>query len=280
MNEWEIAAAVLGLALIPCWCGRARVGPPHGLAALEVAGVLLSTILMLLSEGFHRQPFIDLAVVFAPMSLVGSLAVRAADGARTCELARGGRGRPADRRRALELLAVLGMCVMRNVYDRLHYVGLAGFGALLIGVAILVRESFSLIGDKALLVGVVLVVAGPVLVQTHRSQPADPRARGLARARRGGPGPVTLLQIVALAAVALAGGGVVLRADPLRQTLVLGIYGLALTMLFFVFQAPDVALSEIVVSTVGLPVMILLALRKVHQHERRSAEHEREEQGR
>ena len=39
--------------------------------------------------------------------------------------------------------------------------------------------------------------------------------------------------------------------DPLRQTLVLSIYGLALTMLFFVFQAPDVALSEIVVSTVG-----------------------------
>jgi multisubunit Na+/H+ antiporter MnhF subunit len=33
----------------------------------------MSTILMLLAEGFHRQPFIDLAVVFAPMSLVGAL---------------------------------------------------------------------------------------------------------------------------------------------------------------------------------------------------------------
>lgn len=66
----------------------------------------------------------------------------------------------------LELIAVLGMCVMRDVYDRLHYVGLAGFGALLISVAILVRESFSLIGDKAVLVGVVLVLVGPVLVQT------------------------------------------------------------------------------------------------------------------
>ena len=66
----------------------------------------------------------------------------------------------------LELIAVLGVCVMRDVYDRLHYVGVAGFGALLIAVAILVRESFSLIGDKALLVGVLLVLAGPVLVQT------------------------------------------------------------------------------------------------------------------
>ena len=66
----------------------------------------------------------------------------------------------------LELLAVLGLCVMRSVYDRLHYVGLAGFGALLIGAAIVVRESFSLIGDKALLVGVILVTAGPIMVQT------------------------------------------------------------------------------------------------------------------
>ena len=66
----------------------------------------------------------------------------------------------------LELVAVLGLCVMRDVYDRLHYVGLAGFGAFVITLAVVVRESFSLIGDKALLVGVVLVLAGPVLVQT------------------------------------------------------------------------------------------------------------------
>ncbi len=66
----------------------------------------------------------------------------------------------------LELIAVLGVCVMRDAYDRLHHVGVAGFGALLISVAIVVRESFSLIGDKALLVGMVLVLAGPILVQT------------------------------------------------------------------------------------------------------------------
>jgi uncharacterized MnhB-related membrane protein len=43
-------------------------------------------------------------------------------------------------------------------------------------------------------------------------------------------------------------------------------------MLFFVFQDPDVALSEIVVSTVGLPVMVLLALRKVNEQEREQEE--------
>jgi multisubunit Na+/H+ antiporter MnhG subunit len=66
----------------------------------------------------------------------------------------------------LELFAVLGLAVMRDVYDRLHYVGLAGYGALLVGISILVRESWSLIGDKALATGGVLVVIGPVLVHT------------------------------------------------------------------------------------------------------------------
>jgi multisubunit Na+/H+ antiporter MnhG subunit len=67
---------------------------------------------------------------------------------------------------ALELFAVLGLTVMRDAFDRLHYVGLAGYGALLIGIAILVRESWSLIGDKALATGGVLLIVGPLLVHT------------------------------------------------------------------------------------------------------------------
>jgi multisubunit Na+/H+ antiporter MnhG subunit len=65
---------------------------------------------------------------------------------------------------------VIGLLAMRDVHDRLHYVGLASYGALLCGIAILVRQSFSLIGDKALLTGVILVALGPVLVHaTARS---------------------------------------------------------------------------------------------------------------
>jgi multisubunit Na+/H+ antiporter MnhG subunit len=67
---------------------------------------------------------------------------------------------------ALQLFAVLGLVAMRNAFDRLHYVGLAGYGALLIGISILVRESWSLIGDKALITGAVLMFIGPVLVHT------------------------------------------------------------------------------------------------------------------
>jgi uncharacterized MnhB-related membrane protein len=87
---------------------------------------------------------------------------------------------------------------------------------------------------------------------------------------------VTGVQLAALILVAVTATVVVLTPDALRQALVLGIFGLALTLLFFTFQAPDVALSEIVVSTVGLPLIILLALRKIGEQEC-SREHEEDE---
>jgi multisubunit Na+/H+ antiporter MnhG subunit len=67
---------------------------------------------------------------------------------------------------ACDLLAVVGLCAMRSAYDRLHLLGLASFGGLFVGCAVLARESFSLIGDKSLLVGGVLVLGGPIVTQT------------------------------------------------------------------------------------------------------------------
>ena len=87
---------------------------------------------------------------------------------------------------------------------------------------------------------------------------------------------MTVLQGILLVLVAVGGGAVALVGDPLRQTFVLGIYGLTLTMLFFALQAPDVALSEIVVSTVGLPLIVLAALRKIRQQDREREKEERE----
>lgn len=74
---------------------------------------------------------------------------------------------------------------------------------------------------------------------------------------------MTALQAVALATTVIIGTAVVLTPTPLRQTMVVALYGFALTILFFSFQAPDVALSEIVVSGVGLPIIILAALRRL-----------------
>lgn len=71
------------------------------------------------------------------------------------------------------------------------------------------------------------------------------------------------LQLVALALVAVGATAVVAARDPLRQAMLASIYGLILGILFFVFQAPDVGLSQTVVGAVALPLMILLALAKV-----------------
>ena len=40
-----------------------------------------------------------------------------------------------------------------------------------------------------------------------------------------------------------------------------------MALMFFIFQAPDVALSQIVIGAVALPLMILLALTKVRRQE-------------
>lgn len=74
-----------------------------------------------------------------------------------------------------------------------------------------------------------------------------------------------VLQGVLLVLVAVGGTAVVLTRDPLRQAIVAGVFGLLLGVLFFAFQAPDVALSQIVVGSVALPVMIVLTLAKLAQ---------------
>ncbi|HEY7782157.1 MAG TPA: hydrogenase subunit MbhD domain-containing protein [Ktedonobacterales bacterium] len=79
---------------------------------------------------------------------------------------------------------------------------------------------------------------------------------------------LTVAQTVLLVLVALGGLGIVATRDPTRQTVVVGLYGLLLALLFFAFQAPDVALSALTVGTVALPLMLLLALAKVRQQER------------
>jgi len=71
------------------------------------------------------------------------------------------------------------------------------------------------------------------------------------------------LQLAILLFVALAGTAVVLARDPLRQAIVNGVYGLVLTVLFVVFQAPDVALSMLVVGSIAYPLVLLAAIKKV-----------------
>jgi multisubunit Na+/H+ antiporter MnhF subunit len=73
MNEWEVAAVVLGAAIVPCLGVCLFASVTSALAALELAGTLLASALMALCEGFHRQPFIDLALIFALLSMIGAI---------------------------------------------------------------------------------------------------------------------------------------------------------------------------------------------------------------
>lgn len=59
---------------------------------------------------------------------------------------------------------------------------------------------------------------------------------------------------------AAAGTGVALSRDPRRQVLAMAANGLALSLLFVALQAPDVALSELAVGTVALPLLFLVVL--------------------
>ena len=62
----------------------------------------------------------------------------------------------------LGVIATLGVVVMRDWQDRVHYAGLSTFAVVLVGVAVLVRESFSTIGDKALATGLIMLVGSPI----------------------------------------------------------------------------------------------------------------------
>jgi energy-converting hydrogenase B subunit D len=79
---------------------------------------------------------------------------------------------------------------------------------------------------------------------------------------------VTAVQLVSLLLVALGASAVVAARDPVRQAIVASLYGLILGVLFFAFQAPDVALSNIVVGSVVTPTIILLALAKIGGRDR------------
>jgi energy-converting hydrogenase B subunit D len=82
----------------------------------------------------------------------------------------------------------------------------------------------------------------------------------------GGPA-VEAVQVTLLVLVAAGATLVVVTRDPVRQVIVLSSYGLLLALLFLVFQAPDVTLSELTVGAIALPILLLLALAKMRKRE-------------
>ncbi len=73
----------------------------------------------------------------------------------------------------------------------------------------------------------------------------------------------------------ISGFAVVHTRDVTCQVLALGFYGLVTALMFFYFQAPDVALSQITVGAVALPLMIMLAISRIRFRESRLAERQK-----
>jgi uncharacterized MnhB-related membrane protein len=69
--------------------------------------------------------------------------------------------------------------------------------------------------------------------------------------------------VILLTIVAAAGTAVVMTNAPERQAVTYAFFGLTLSLLFLALQAPDVALSQLAVGTAFVPLMVMLAIRKI-----------------
>ena len=73
MNGWLIAATVTLTGLVPCLWVAMRGTIVSALAALELASTITTLALVMIAQGLHRDPFMDLAVVSAVLSFAGGL---------------------------------------------------------------------------------------------------------------------------------------------------------------------------------------------------------------
>ncbi|MGT2463264.1 Na(+)/H(+) antiporter subunit B [Sinomonas atrocyanea] len=84
-----------------------------------------------------------------------------------------------------------------------------------------------------------------------------------------------LLLAVSLTLVLAGAVVVVLTRRPSRQAVALSAYGLVLALMFMVLQAPDVALSQVAIGTAVVPLIVVLAIRKVESVRSEQAESRR-----
>jgi len=73
MNIWFVGATTLLLALVPVAYVLIRGELIEALVALELAGTVVTVILLLIGEGFKRNSYYTLPVVLAFTNVVGVL---------------------------------------------------------------------------------------------------------------------------------------------------------------------------------------------------------------
>jgi multicomponent Na+:H+ antiporter subunit G len=78
---------------------------------------------------------------------------------------------------ALILVACVGMVTLRSAYDRLHFSSPAILGVMFVAASVVVKESFSLIGNKSILIAVLVLLGSPLITQAS-GRAARIRERG------------------------------------------------------------------------------------------------------
>lgn len=73
MNIWFVGATVLLLALVPAGWVLVRGQIVEALVALQLAGSVVTVILLLVAEGFKRNSYYTLPTVLAFTNFVGVL---------------------------------------------------------------------------------------------------------------------------------------------------------------------------------------------------------------
>ena len=73
MNVWLLAATVLLAGLVPCGWVLLRARLLDALVAFELTSTLVTVVLVLLAEGFHRSSYFVVPLVLAALSFVGAL---------------------------------------------------------------------------------------------------------------------------------------------------------------------------------------------------------------
>lgn len=68
------------------------------------------------------------------------------------------------------------------------------------------------------------------------------------------------LQLAVIVLAGVAATATVLTRDLVRLAMLSSVFGLTLVILFVVLQAPDVALSQLVVGAVASPLIVLVAV--------------------
>ena len=73
MNIWLATGMAVGAALLPCAWMALRGSPERRLVGTQMASLLLTIAMVLLTVGWNRVPYIDLPLTLAIMSFGGGL---------------------------------------------------------------------------------------------------------------------------------------------------------------------------------------------------------------